>query len=139
MHGRDCGIIESAGSLDEEGHVVQDYMGLLFLALPLLLLWMVFTRTRRQQRSLAQAQSAAQTGKWAMTTSGLHGQVVEAVDGDPTVLLEIAPGVRTRWARQAVAEIYDEDPVTRAARRAESGATAPGGVATGSKDGTTIP
>jgi preprotein translocase subunit YajC len=88
-------------------------MGLLYLALPLLLLWMVISRTRRQQRLLAAAQASVQPGMWAMTTSGLHGRVVSAGD-EPTVLLEIAPGVHTRWARQAIAEVFEEDPATRA-------------------------
>ena len=92
---------------------MEQYSGLIFLALPLLLLWMVFSRARRQQRILAAAQASVRPGLWVMTTSGLHGQVVAAGD-EPTVLLEIAPGVRTRWARQAIAEVFEEDPASRA-------------------------
>lgn len=88
---------------------MEQYSGLIFLALPLLLIWMVFSRTRRQQRVLAAAQASIRPGLWVMTTSGLHGQVVSAGD-EPTVLLEIAPGVHTRWARQAIAEVFEEDP-----------------------------
>jgi len=44
-----------------------------------------------------------------MTTSGLYGKLIEAGD-EPTVILEIAPGVHTRWARQAIAEVFDTDP-----------------------------
>jgi len=91
---------------------VEQYSGLIFLALPLLLIWMVFSRTRRQQRILAAAQASVRPGLWVMTTSGLHGQVVKAGD-EPTVLLEIAPGVHTRWARQAIAEVFEEDPASR--------------------------
>jgi preprotein translocase subunit YajC len=93
---------------------VADYTSLIFLALPLLLIWMVFSRTRRQQRILAAAQAAIEPGLWVMTTSGLHGQVVSAGE-EPTVLLEIAPGVHTRWARQAIAEVFEEDPASRVA------------------------
>ena len=88
---------------------MEQYGGLIILALPLLLIWMVFTRTRRQQRVLAAAQASVRPGLWVMTTSGLHGQVVSAGD-EPTVLLEISPGVQTRWARQAIAEVFEEDP-----------------------------
>jgi preprotein translocase subunit YajC len=91
---------------------VEQLPSLIFLALPLLLIWMVFSRTRRQQRILAAAQASIRPGLWVMTTSGLHGQVVSAGD-DPTVLLEIAPGVHTRWARQAIAEVFETDPATR--------------------------
>jgi preprotein translocase subunit YajC len=93
---------------------VEEYTGLIFLALPLLLIWMVFSRTRRQQRILAAAQASIEPGLWVMTTSGLYGQVVSAGE-EPTVLLEIAPGVHTRWARQAVAEVFDQDPASRVA------------------------
>ena len=86
--------------------------GLIFLALPLLLIWMVFSRTRRQQRTLAAAQASIEPGLWVMTTSGLHGQVISAGD-EPTILLEIAPGVHTRWARQAIAEVFDADPAIK--------------------------
>lgn len=92
---------------------VEELTGLLFLALPLLLIWMVISRTRRQQRILAAAQASIRPGLWVMTTSGLHGQVVAAGD-EPTVLIEIAPGVHTRWARQAIAEVFEQDPATRA-------------------------
>jgi preprotein translocase subunit YajC len=93
---------------------VEQYSGLIFLALPLLLLWMLYSRARRQQRILAAAQASIRSGLWAMTTSGLHGRVVSAGD-EPTVLLEIAPGVHTRWARQAIAEVFDEDPASTVA------------------------
>jgi preprotein translocase subunit YajC len=97
---------------------VEQFLGPLLLALPLLLLWMVISRARRQQRLLAAAQASIRPGLWAMTTSGLHGRVVSAGDGEPTVVLEVAPGVHTRWARLAIAEVFDEDP----ARTTTSGA-----------------
>lgn len=86
-----------------------DYLGLIFLAVPLLLIWSMITRNRRQQRLVAAAQASVAPGSWVMTTSGVHGRVITAGDG-PTVVLEIAPGVHTRWARLAVAEVFDHDP-----------------------------
>jgi len=88
---------------------VEQYLGPFILVLPLLLLWMLFTRTRRQQRLMAAVQDSVRAGLWVMTTSGLYGQVISAGD-EPTVLLEIAPGVHTRWVRQAIAEVFEEDP-----------------------------
>ena len=87
---------------------VDQYAGLIFLALPLLLLYIVFSRTRRQQRLLAAAQASIRPGLRVMTTSGVHATVVSA-DDDSTVVLEIAPGVPTRWARQAIAQVFDDD------------------------------
>lgn len=119
---------------------MEDYSGLIFLALPLVLLVFLMSQGRRRQRALIEAQAAARPGAWAMTTSGLHGQVVSAEDGEPTVLLEIAPGVHTRWARQAIAEVYDDDPVTRHARAStvdvSRGSSAASGPRPDDRDGT---
>jgi preprotein translocase YajC subunit len=87
---------------------VDKFAGLFFLALPLLLLFLLFSRARGQQRALASAQAAIQPGLRVMTTSGVHARVVSNED-DAIVVLEIAPGVHTRWARQAIAEVFEND------------------------------
>lgn len=76
--------------------------------LPLLLLLGIFyllilRPARNRQRQVAELQASLVVGQDVMTTSGLHGQIVELHDTD--VVLEVAPGVRTRWARAAVASI----------------------------------
>ena len=76
-------------------------MDILILLLPLLLLFWIMSRGRKQQRTLAELQSSLTPGQRVVTTAGLHATVVEV--GDTTVVLEPAPGVRTTWARQAVA------------------------------------
>jgi preprotein translocase subunit YajC len=86
---------------------VGNYSGLIFLALPLLLLYMVFSRMRRQQRQMAVVQAAIAPGLAVMTTSGVHATVVSS-DDDEIVVLEIAPGVHTRWARAAIAQVFDQ-------------------------------
>jgi preprotein translocase subunit YajC len=87
---------------------VGNYSGLIFLALPLLLLYMVFSRMRRQQRAMTAVQAAIEPGLRVMTTSGVHASVVSTED-DGIVVLEIAPGVHTRWARAAIAQVFDDD------------------------------
>jgi preprotein translocase subunit YajC len=94
---------------------VGNYAGLIFLILPLFLLYMVFSRTRRQQRIFAAVQAAVRPGLRVMTTSGVHALVI-SVEDDGSVVLEIAPGVHTRWARQAVAEVFDADRTDRTDR-----------------------
>lgn len=84
-------------------------MDQLLLLLPLLLLVLIFTSGRRRQKAAAETQRQLSPGSSVITTAGLHASVVE-VD-DTTVLLEVAPGVRTRWARGAVARVV-EPPVT---------------------------
>ena len=81
---------------------------LLLLALPLVLLILVFSRVRRQQRDLHSAQSAAKPGSRIITTAGLHARVV-AVEGD-VVVLETAPGQTSRWAVQAIARVVEPAP-----------------------------
>jgi preprotein translocase subunit YajC len=83
----------------------------LILALPLLLFWMVVSRSRRQQRVLAVRQDSLQAGMRVMTSSGVYATVV-SVDEPTIAVLEIAPGVHTRWARRAIAEIFDDDEPT---------------------------
>jgi preprotein translocase subunit YajC len=70
------------------------------LAVPLIL------NTRRQKRAMAEAQqlqSSLTNGDRVVTTSGLHGIVVDSSD-ETTIGLEIAPGVRTTWLRAAIRE-----------------------------------
>ncbi|WP_432494423.1 preprotein translocase subunit YajC [Kineococcus gypseus] len=76
---------------------------LIFLVLMIALLVFMFSRTRKQQRAQLEMQAGVGPGAEVMTTSGTYGTVVE-VEGD-VVTLEIAPGVRTRWARRAVARV----------------------------------
>jgi preprotein translocase subunit YajC len=109
---------------------VDQLVGLLFIALPLLLIFMVFQRQRRQQRQLVAAQAGIEPGARVMTTSGLYGTVVSVEENDEdTVLLEVAPGVRTTWTRLAIARIVDESPESTPARpepEPEPGAPPPG-------------
>jgi preprotein translocase subunit YajC len=78
------------------------------LILPLLLvlfagfMFMTARRQRRQVQEMQQMQSSLVPGDRVMTTSGLYGTIVET--DDDTIELEVAPGVRTTWVRQAVRE-----------------------------------
>ena len=58
---------------------------------------------RRRQREAQSLQARLTVGQHVMTTAGLFGQIVE-LDAE-TVHLEVAPGVRMRWARPAVARV----------------------------------
>lgn len=87
-------------------------MDILILLLPLALLFFIMSRGRKQQRALAELQSSLAPGQRVITTAGLHATVVEV--GDTTVVLEPAPGLRTTWARQAVARTVPDAVVTDA-------------------------
>jgi preprotein translocase subunit YajC len=72
---------------------------LLFLAFYVLIIRPARNRQRTQQRLVSQLE----VGTEVMTTAGLYAEIVEVADD--TVLLEVAPGVRMRWAKQAVARV----------------------------------
>ena len=72
----------------------------LLLLLPLVLITM---RTRRQQREMAEMQQRLSPGQEVMTSSGLFGTVVEV--RPDSVTLQVADGVRTRWAKPAIARV----------------------------------
>ncbi|TDC31743.1 preprotein translocase subunit YajC [Micromonospora sp. 15K316] len=84
---------------------------------------MYFMMIRPQQRRRKEAesmQSALSAGDEVVTIGGLYGTVT-GVD-DETVLLEVAPGVQTRYARPAIARVVTraELPATPATEDADT-------------------
>ena len=81
--------------------------GLEFL-FPLLLVAMVgflFYSTRKRKAAAQQMTSTLQPGSRIMTTAGLFATVT-AVEDDG-VVLEVAPGVHSKYARQAISRVLD--------------------------------
>lgn len=76
--------------------------------LPIILLIVVFyfllirPQRKRQQEQIAM-QNSLSVGSRVMTTTGLFATVVGFLDDD--VLLEIAPGVETRWLKGAIGRV----------------------------------
>jgi preprotein translocase subunit YajC len=70
------------------------------------MLVLLFTRMRRQQQETASVQAKVVPGVEVMTAGGLFATVVEVEDG--VVVLETAPGQRSRWDRRAVARVITE-------------------------------
>ncbi|ETK30451.1 hypothetical protein MPTA5024_40225 [Microbispora sp. ATCC PTA-5024] len=58
---------------------------------------------RKRQQEQAQMQNSLAPGARVMTTTGLFGTVVGLEDDD--VLLEVAPGVQTRWIKAAIGRV----------------------------------
>jgi len=90
--------------LSAEGSSVKQISGLL----PLLLIatafyFLAIRPTRTRARAAEQMQSALRPGQEVVTTAGLYATVVEL--GDDTVLLEVAPGVHSRYAKRAIARV----------------------------------
>jgi preprotein translocase subunit YajC len=77
---------------------------LLPLVIILLAFWLLIIRPARMRtRQQAELLSQLTPGQEVMTTSGLYATVA-AVEDD-LLVLEASPGVRTRWAKAAVARI----------------------------------
>ncbi len=74
--------------------------------------FMMIRPQQKRRREAEQMQSSIGPGDEVVTVGGLYGTVA-SVD-DETVVLEVAPGVQTRYARPAIAR------VTNAAKRDES-------------------
>ncbi|MDC7120827.1 preprotein translocase subunit YajC [Cellulomonas fimi] len=82
-----------------------DLSFLLFVAVAFGLLWLMTSRSRKQQRTAQEFRNNLAPGDEIMTGSGLFGTVVE-VDGD-VITVESTPGNRTRWIRAAIAKKVD--------------------------------
>ncbi|MFP5347183.1 MAG: preprotein translocase subunit YajC [Actinomycetes bacterium] len=92
----------------------------LILLVPLLLM---ITRSRKQQRQFQELQSQLQPGQAVVTTAGLHGTIAELEDD--VVLLDVADGVRLRWARAGIGQVVkSESAPAEITAEALSGATA---------------
>jgi preprotein translocase subunit YajC len=75
---------------------------ILILAIALGALWLMSSRTRKQQRVAQEFRNNLVPGDEVMTASGLLGTVV-AVEDD-VITLESGPGSQTRWIRAAIAK-----------------------------------
>lgn len=84
---------------------VKAFGPLIILALPLLMLFWLSSRAKRQQRELAAVSASLTVGQRVMTSSGLHGVVSSLTDEDVDLL--VAPGVVTRWDRRAIVRSLD--------------------------------
>lgn len=80
---------------------------LVFFAFAGLAAWFLLVRPQKvRARALQEVRESITVGSAVMTTAGLHATVA-AVE-DTTVLLEIAPGVKARFASSAVVRVLDE-------------------------------
>ena len=78
---------------------------LIFLVILIAMVGFLFLSTRKRKAASQQLQSGLKVGSKIMTTHGLFATVV-AIEDDG-VILEVAPGVHSKYARQAVARVLD--------------------------------
>jgi preprotein translocase subunit YajC len=82
---------------------------LLIVGFFVLIYFMMIRPQQRRRREVQEMQSSMGVGDTIVTVGGLYGTVVEA--GDETVLLDIAPGVTAKYARQAIAKVVEKAAV----------------------------
>ncbi|WP_315098178.1 preprotein translocase subunit YajC [uncultured Cellulomonas sp.] len=75
---------------------------LIIMAIALGALWLMSSRTRKQQRAAQEFRNNLEPGDEVMTASGLLGTVVDVEDD--VITLESSPGAHTRWIRAAIAK-----------------------------------
>ncbi len=76
---------------------------LIILVLAFGAMWLMSSRSRKQQRAVADFRANLEVGQEVMTGSGLYGTIVD-IDGD-TITLESTPGNESRWIRAAIAKL----------------------------------
>lgn len=81
---------------------------LIVIALAFGAMWLMSSRTRKQQRQQVDFRANLAVGQEVMTGSGLFGTIV-AIEND-VITLESTPGSQTRWLRAAIAKLV-EPPV----------------------------
>ncbi|MEU0482897.1 MULTISPECIES: preprotein translocase subunit YajC [unclassified Streptosporangium] len=81
-----------------------NYSSLIMIALMVVVFYFLLIRPqRKRQQEQVKMQNSLAPGTGVMTTTGLFGTVV-AIDADD-VILEIAPGVETRWVKAAIGRV----------------------------------
>ncbi|MER7417492.1 preprotein translocase subunit YajC [Micromonospora peucetia] len=91
----------------EGGGGVGGLTPILMIALLFGVMYFMMIRPQQKRRREAESmQSALAPGDEVVTIGGLYGTVT-GVDDD-TVLLEVAPGVQTRYARPAIARVVSQ-------------------------------
>jgi preprotein translocase subunit YajC len=79
------------------------FINLIFLLLIVGAVVLFMRRGRARQRAVVETRNNVAPGVEVVTTAGLIATVVDS--DDETVTLEIAPGVQSRFVRQAIARV----------------------------------
>ena len=78
---------------------------LVIVVLALGAMWLMTSRTRKQQRKAGDFRANLEVDQEVMTGSGYFGTIVD-IDGD-TITLESPPGSQSRWIRAAIAKVVE--------------------------------
>ena len=76
---------------------------MIFALIAMMVMQMV--KQRKALKALQDMQDSLSVGDQVLTTSGLHATIASV--GEDTLVLEIAPGIRTQWDRRVIRERLD--------------------------------
>lgn len=82
----------------------------MFILVAILLVAMFFmsSRTRKQQRAAAEFRNNLTVGTKVMTASGMIGTVVDVDEAADQITIESVPGSQTTWLRAAISKQVEE-------------------------------
>jgi len=94
-----------------------DISFILILALAAGAMFLMTSRTRKQQREAQNFRATLAPGQEVMTGSGMFGTIVDVDEDADVITIESTPGNQSRWLRAAVAKLVDppvetEEPET---------------------------
>ncbi|GHH64832.1 hypothetical protein GCM10017772_01970 [Promicromonospora soli] len=81
---------------------------LILVAILLVAMFFMSSRTRKQQRAAAEFRNNLTVGTKVMTASGMIGTVVDVDDANDQVTIESFPGSPTTWLRAAISKNIEE-------------------------------
>lgn len=87
-----------------------DISFILILALAAGAMFLMTSRTRKQQRQAQNFRANLAPGQEVMTGSGMFGTIVEVDEEADVIVIESTPGNQSRWLRAAIAKLI-EPPV----------------------------
>jgi len=87
-----------------------DISFILILALAAGAMFLMTSRTRKQQREAQNFRANLAPGQEVMTGSGMFGTIVEVDEEADVIVIESTPGNQSRWLRAAIAKLV-EPPV----------------------------
>jgi preprotein translocase subunit YajC len=87
-----------------------DISFILILALAAGAMFLMTSRTRKQQREAQNFRANLAPGQEVMTGSGMFGTIVEVDEEADVIVIESTPGNQSRWLRAAIAKLI-EPPV----------------------------
>ncbi|MFE6235537.1 preprotein translocase subunit YajC [Cellulosimicrobium sp. NPDC057862] len=84
-----------------------DISFILILALAAGAMFLMTSRTRKQQREAQNFRATLAPGQEVMTGSGMFGTIVDVDDEADVITIESTPGNQSRWLRAAIAKLVD--------------------------------